>query len=477
MRKANFSAPLRGIKALGLSYQKIIHERFYRLLPFLLWLMSPEDIFARNRTWPGVSPIGKGATRFLSTRGAAIARRALKQFCRSRGEDFEQLWSLFRAYCRFGPIALADALPSELPPLVPDELGELAVFHRLAKHPRSDAGIYIRQLLDHYASELDIAPLQPFVARYAWANDARIERWFVPESAATEHVARTTRRIVMGQDYPHQCWLERQAPLPFAILLSRRHPLIVQPWLIWLNERYTDQLMGYWICAAEPTPRDLALTLRWSIWHFDAHWWPVRGVPDTLVVPEQLLKVDPDVQRALAYLHIELRPKEDCSEYVAGTEYSGWPEIFTTWIQQLQQQIERQPLAHRWTMAELNSLLLDHIKDSLRADTSSRATPTTLQEQDCSLPWSTGISAALLLPSAGRVQISSSTLEVRGIPYGLTIDLVPGNSTVDVRYDPADARQVYVVIGQARVKGAIASAFEHRTSWYDLVDNLELLDS
>jgi hypothetical protein len=86
------------------------------------------------------------------------------------------LWQLLRAYCRFGPIGLIDALPSLLPPLIADELHDYAAFVRLAKHPRTDAGVFIRERLDALADDLGLPRLTPWLARYAWATDKRTER-------------------------------------------------------------------------------------------------------------------------------------------------------------------------------------------------------------------------------------------------------------------------------------------------------------
>ena len=461
----------RALCGLPAAYQTVLTDRYHRLLPVLYLLLRPSDIARRNRTWPGSTPEGKAATSYLSSQKARLAREVIQAYASQPEEIVDELWALFRAYCRYGPIGLIEALPSHLPPLVADEIQAYSDLHRLARHPRSDAGISIRPLLAQYANDLGIEPLPSFVARYVWASDRKIERWFVGDSAATEHVARTTRRVVLGQPYPHQRWLTHIVQIPLECSLSQRHPVAVWPWLIWLTDEHTGTLMGYCLCAAEPGVRDLALALRWAIWHFGASWWSARGVPDTLIVPEQLFAVDLDVQRALSYLHIKLRAASSSVQPpTASAVYVGWPESFAAWLMHLQPRYERLPAARQWTIADLSDMLLDYIQESMLTGVATRTTPTALQEQECSLPWGTGIGAVLLLPSAGTVPVRDNRIAVWGIPYDLATAM-PDNTMVDVRYDPDDARQVYAVIGRASVVVATASAFEHRTPWTELVES------
>lgn len=467
----------RTLKDLPASYQELISERYRRLLPVLLLLLRPSDIAERNRTWPGVKPDGKQATTYLSNQSAKLARQRLQRYCDEHGESAEELWELFRAYCQYSPIGLIEALPNQLPAIIPQPLQDLADFQRLGKHPRADAGIYIRQLLDQYANELGVPCLPTFVARYAWASDRKVERWFTGESSRTEHVAKTTRRLNRIGYYPHQCWLTRVVQLPFPCLLSRRHPLPIQPWLIWLHDAHTKELMGYRVCPYKPTPQDLALALRWSVWHFGASWWPSRGIPDTLVLIEPFRAASPDMRRALAYLHTSLQAiPANVGPPTASPGYVGWPENFSAWLHHLRQRAERLPSARLWTMADLSMLLLDYLEGTMLEGTAARTTPKYLQEQNCSLPWSTGIGAALLLSSAGVLQISSGLIKVWGIPYDLRASGVPDGTAVDVRYDPDDARQIHIVQGRAVVAQAPACAFEHRTDWYELVEDPALLN-
>lgn len=353
--------------------------------------------------------------------------------------------------------------------LIAEELQACIDFHRLAKHPRSDAGTYIRSLLDQYAVDLGLSRLPPFITRYAWANDRYRERWFVGESSTTEHITKTTRRLNLRLPYSHQHWRLRTISLPFQTWLARRHAQLLTPWLCWCEDVYTNALMGFRVTPAPPTACDVQLTVRWSIWHFDAPWWKARGVPDILDVPAALDLSADDTRRALAYTRTTVNSIEQCNE-----DLQMWPESVITW---LNSQVQHQMVGQRprWTIADVRTQLLDLVHDSMKDSVFARATPTMLIEQGVSLPWGTGIAAALLLPSAGIHQIHQGLVSPWGIPFDLSSSGLLEGTKVDVRFDPDDAQLLYCIYDRARVIQAQACAFEHRTTWLELVKNPAIL--
>jgi hypothetical protein len=460
----------RATRGLSSEHQSLLAERYNRILPVLYLVLRPSDIACRNRTWPGSKPEGKAATRYLSPPLVRAAHDIIYDYASQMSEEATELWQLFRAYCRHGLIGLLEAFASDNP-LVPDVLQECVDFHRLAKHPRVDAGIYIRQVLDQYADALTIPRLPSFVARYAWARDRKLERWFVPESHITEHVSRTTRRVVLGQPYPHKHWCTYSAPLPIACILSQGNPKSVTPWLVWMVDEHTSALMGFRLCTHDPTPADLVLTLRWSIWHFGAPWWPARGAPEVLRGPQHLLVVNDATTRALSYLHVALQPASanDLADDTA--TYRSWPGDFFGWITHLQERAARSFYSPPWTIGMLRMAVIEWIEETLLPDVAVRATPAALQEDHCSLPWSTGIGAVLLLPSAGMKRVHDGRIEVWNVPYALGEDVILDATMVDVRYDPDDARRIFLVTGSADVTPVHAEAFEHHVPWSELLDN------
>ena len=109
----------RAIRDLSGAHPALIRERYHRIHPVLRLLLHPRDILERNRTWPGIKPRGKEATRYLTLTWARQAGKIIRRYAAQHVEDADELWLLCRAYFRYGPIGLVDALASELPPLIP----------------------------------------------------------------------------------------------------------------------------------------------------------------------------------------------------------------------------------------------------------------------------------------------------------------------------------------------------------------------
>lgn len=466
----------RAIRGLSVEHQQIIQERYARLLPVLNILMRSHDIYERNRTWPGTRPLGKVATSWLDPKRVPYARDIIYAHSAQVDEENDILWKLFYAYCRYGPIGLIDALPTDDVSVIPDELQECATFHRLAKHPRSDAGIYIRKLLNAYADALDYPRLPPFLARYAFASERKLERWFFPEGESTEHVVKTTRRLNLAQLYPHRRWQTGMICLPLICQLAGRHQQRVHPWLIWMADTSTGTLMGFRLCPYPPTDWDVLLTLRWSIWHFDAPWWNARGSPDELMVPAAFSNLASLAPEALGYLHITVYVI-DSSTMQQEDRQDGFPApppLIDTVLATLHQRQRVNNDLDRFTLTEIRALILDLIHEQ-QQKTFAVSPSRELCDRGVSLPWHEGIGAAGLLPSVAFADVTNKTIMVHGVPYDIESDDLRTRMDVAVRFDPDDARQVAAVYGRVHVMAAHAAAFEHHMSWWDLISEPQWL--
>lgn len=125
----------RALDGLPEAYKRLVEERYHRLLPVLLILMRPRDILERNRAWPGTRPTGKAATTYRIPSEASRARDIIDAYAAGLQEDANEIWLLFWAYCRYGPIGLIGSLPANLPPIISEEIRAFVEFHRLGKHP------------------------------------------------------------------------------------------------------------------------------------------------------------------------------------------------------------------------------------------------------------------------------------------------------------------------------------------------------
>ncbi len=462
----------RVLAGLNTPYQDYINGQYERILPILLKLLKPHAIWERNRTWPGVSPNGKQATRLLLAKNASKLRQAIRTQIEGSDESEDELWELIRSYCLHGPIGLIDALDHPLEPLVPDELGELARFHRLGKHPRSDAGIYIRELLSMYAQQLGYAQLPNFVARYAFASNRKLKNWFFGDSQQTEHVPRTTRRINRNIPYPHQRWHIHAQQLRLECRLAERHPDSIQPWLLWINEPYTNTLQGIRLCAFEPGFQDSMVAFRWAIWHFNAAWWGSRGIPDTLAIPYLIQQSDPALCEALRYTQTNLIEQDAGQKSLS----PNLPFHIAEWQEgRLQHQQEIKSKDELPTLQQITQQLLGAFQD-VQVTTKTAAAPTVLAEQHVSLPWSTGIAAAYLLPSGGQQRVNGGQIALWGVPYDVTTSGLADGMEVEIRYDPDDARAIFLVYSGGHIVKAPACAFEGaQVSWLELVGDPEQL--
>jgi hypothetical protein len=84
----------RALRGLAPAYQQVVIGRYERILPILSKLLSTQEIYNRNRTWPGVSPECKAATQLLSGQGRKRMRDIIKAYADEVGEDSGELRAL-----------------------------------------------------------------------------------------------------------------------------------------------------------------------------------------------------------------------------------------------------------------------------------------------------------------------------------------------------------------------------------------------
>lgn len=439
---------------------QIISERYHRILPILSTLLSHTEIVQRNKTWPGTSPAGKGATRWLMVQHKDHLREVIKAFAKSQQEPESELSCLTNAYLRHGPIGLIDAIDSDQESLIDEDILACARFHRLAKHPRADVGLYIRELLARYvqASGSPTA-ITPFVARYAFASTRRLKQWYVSDDVSTEHVPKTTRRLNLDAPYLHQRWRTSCLQLELLCASSARQTQLARPWMITMQDEFAGALMGFRLLSRRPTAKDYACLLRRSIWHHDMAWWPERGAPEYLRLPTGD-GGDPLTDQALGLLHItvEVGPATPPPPIV-----QEWHTAIVTDAVHDHQPPTVFTLEQRW---------LDYLQHQA-ASRVTRPTFTSLLQQQVSLPWSNSLAAVGLLPSAGQQEVGNGEFVIFGVPFDAQAAGIAEGARVEVRYDPDDARTVFLIIAERQVIRAEASAFEGpRIPWSEVSDQL-----
>jgi hypothetical protein len=242
--------------------------------------------------------------------------------------------------------------------------------------------------------------------------------------------------------------------------------------MVSMYDEMTTTLMGFRLFASQPTTQDYLRTLRWSIWHVDAPWWRARGIPDQLVLPAAAGSLPDDAQRTLHYLQMEV---EYADPACAVGEFVGFPDDFPDWLSGFDDQTVS-PTPHNFTLAALQQHILDYVQDSVEDKAFAQSAPSALSEQGVSLPWSAGIGAVLLLPSAGTHTVRESQIVVSGVPFDARGAGLEDGTTVDVRLDPDDARSVFLIREQAQVVRVYACAFEHRLPWCELTTDLAELE-
>ncbi len=168
-------------------------------------------------------------------------------------------------------------------------------------------------------------------------------------------------------------------------------------------------------------------------------------------------------RRALTYTHTRILISDV-------PVHPSFPDLLVDWARSLDYSA-RSGRIQAITLAALNLLCRDHVCEVTSATITAAPTPVKLADQQVSLPWSAGIAAALLLPSGGRQTVTEGTVSLCDVPFDAAAAGLSDGTMVDLRYDPDDARAMYLISADAWVARAPASAFEHHVPWIELVNS------
>ena len=178
---------------------------------------------------------------------------------------------------------------------------------RLIKYGRLDGRVPWPQLmsqLDIYRRMLGLPnPISSLLARAVFNAIPRPAFWHGGQGEATVRLRQRGTLNINGAPRLHERWLVVSIPSPGALCDALGRPVGDSSHLVLVIEANGLRPLAVWPSAGAPTLREICLALYQAIWHPGAENWPVKGIPEQVVVSNELLVGDrADLDRAAAYL-------------------------------------------------------------------------------------------------------------------------------------------------------------------------------
>lgn len=167
-----------------------------------------------------------------------------------------------------------------------------------------------RSLVNRYAEHLGCAPLSAQVCRALLSCFPKPARWNSGESERIATVRKTAGVVMPGTPWLHRVWRICVFPLAVPVTATPDSPASAQCHLLLLIDLGSQLPLGCWVSATPPGLREVKLALFHAFWHPGALDWPLRGAPELLQVPEELLPTSidrHDLHAALVWSMVDLQ--------------------------------------------------------------------------------------------------------------------------------------------------------------------------
>jgi len=204
----------------------------------------------------------------------------------------------------------------------------------------------------------------------------------------------------------HERWLIVAIELDIQFIDALLHPMDGSCHVILVIDCGCQCPVGWWVSRRQPDSIEIGLALYQSIFHPGALQWPLRGLPETIVVPPELARNGlADLQRAAALMMVGVEVTKDVA-----TQLNALPRA-KRMIADLKMMYKppllpgrRRAPKQRMTVRQLQDTLLGWLYSYCFAQHRSEPVVRSLRQHGMALPGFDTPVAGWLLPVTGTVQ-------------------------------------------------------------------------
>jgi hypothetical protein len=190
---------------------------------------------------------------------------------------------------------------------------------RLIRYGRLDGRVPWPRLmtqLDVYRRALGLPkPVSSLLAHAVFNAIRRPAFWHGGQGEATTRLRQRGTLVISGAPRLHERWLVISIASPVTLCDALGHPMGSGSHLVLVIEANGLLPLAVWPSVANPTLREVCLALYQAIWHPGAQNWPVKGIPEEILLSDELMVGQRDeLDRAADYLlcDVLVQPRTKC---------------------------------------------------------------------------------------------------------------------------------------------------------------------
>jgi hypothetical protein len=234
------------------------------------------------------------------------------------------------------------------------------------------------QRVQEYARSLDVPAPSSQLAKAVSNAEPKPTRWHGGDGPAVRQV-RQRQTLMLDAPRLHETWLVLPVKkrLHLSIVDAAGHQVSDTCRALLVFDTAIERPVGYWLSTTAANSREVGLVLYQAIWHPGALTWPLRGVPDSIQIPEMLVTDGThDLEHAAAWMHssIEIITRRQM-DYALSTRLPYAAKLLDTLA-------EHAPDYIRWKTGR-EAVTIQEAMDALRTWLHvDKITRTDLREQD-----------------------------------------------------------------------------------------------
>jgi len=347
-----------------------------------------------------------------SERPPQLAPQLISEFAERSNMDEREAKDRLRNFITYGAIGLLEPYQRArcLDP-------RLISWLRLIRHGRLDGRVPWQRLmaqLDIYRRTLGLAaPVSSVLARAIFNAIPRPSYWHGGQGEATVKLRQRGTLSTRGSARLHERWLVLSIPSIITLCDALGEPVGNGTHLVLVVEAGGLLPLAVWPSAEPPGLREVCLAVYQAIWHPGAKNWPVKGIPEQLVVSAGLMLGDrDDLDRAAMYLLCDVAIQSDSKI---------WNQALRKLRKQLRDEaakrITEQLQPHERTQTQVMRSLEVWIQSTFFPYHRPAPVWREIAQHGVVMPGHDTPAAGWLLPRVGEATISENSLEYEGWYY------------------------------------------------------------
>ncbi len=365
-----------------------------------------------------------------------ISESLVTAFAANAQIESKTAWSYIKNLMVYGPLGM---LPQrEWSDAIDPRLWSYLHMLKLGRLDGTLSESVVTNRVNQYASSLGIEPLPKQMVIGIYRHFSKPRFYNSGDGEAITGVSLRKALKIAGVTRLHEQWLVLSFELDIDLVNTALHSLTGRCWIVLVLDCGSQRPVGFWLVETTPTSIEAGLALYDAIFHPSALHWPLRGIPENILVQQELLDGAENLKRASEHLLTNLKDADNLAKLLRTLPYAK------ALIADLQKEYEPAQLPGR-RRAPKRQLTIHQAEEEIRAWLYKRCfpnhrtdpVPLRIRKQGVALPGEDTPAAGWLLPIvAENIQTIRGGVKMENLLYVTSIGKIEPGAAVHIRSIP-----------------------------------------